>query len=113
MVEDLGRIIEKGFDGDFASYGQKVIVWGLQDYEREVPRVILSGTVLKQILTSEVHVTLTVGPQDQYAEWRGSIHKLEPAMKFSSISKSITPTPITSPSITPTFTPQFQHYLQQ
>ncbi|MCW3129669.1 MAG: PGF-CTERM sorting domain-containing protein [Methanophagales archaeon] len=90
--------------GDFASYGQEVIVRGLQDYER-VPRVILFGTVPKQILTPEVHVTLTVGPQDQYGDWRGSIHKLEPVMEFSSISKSITLTPITSPSVTPTSTP--------
>ena len=91
--------------GDFASYGQEVIVRGLQDYEREVPRVILFGTVPKQILTPEVHVTLTVGPQDHYGDWRGSIHKLEPVMEFSSISKSITLTPITSPSVTPTSTP--------
>ena len=91
--------------GDFTSYGQKVRVLGLQDYEREVPRVILFGTVPKQILTPEVHVTLTVRAQDLYGDLRGSIHKLEPVMEFSSISKSITLTPITSPSVTPTSTP--------
>jgi PGF-CTERM protein len=91
--------------GDFTSYGQKVRVLGLQDYEREVPRVILFGTVPKQILTPEVHVTLTVRPQDIYGDLRDSIHKLEPVMEFSSISKSIPSTPISSP-FAPTSIPQ-------
>lgn len=90
---------------DFTSYGQKARVLGLQNYEREVPRVILFGTVPKQTLTPEVHVTLTVRPQDIYGDLRGSIHKLEPVMEFSSISKSIPSTPISSP-FTPTSIPQ-------
>ena len=91
--------------GDFTSDGQKAIVLGLQDYEREVPRVVLFGTVPKQILTPEVHVTLTVRPQERFGDLRGSIHKLEPVMEFSSISKSIPSTPISLP-FTPTSIPQ-------
>ena len=84
--------------GDFVSLSEKAVVlkdikWWLVD---EIPYVILSGKVPKQILNEEVYVTLTALRNN---------HRVEPTMKFSSVSKSIIPTSKTQPSVTPASTP--------
>jgi hypothetical protein len=68
--------------GDFVSLSEEAVVlkgikWWLVD---EIPYVILSGKVPKQILNEDVYVTLTVLRNN---------HRVEPTMKFSSVSKSI------------------------